>query len=184
MKNLKEIYENSVMEYVIKFINKHDLPGLEFWVGEEIGGIAMIGDYYFGFQDIKLDIDEDVAEQTIFEWYDFSLENEVKVNYKSWLKGYRPIKCWISLCYFYYELYTPNAFKYCQENDLEVKCIEDFDIVLNTDHQSEINQYLYALSKCQKLILPKNYSEYNYSRLEHDYFLLNEKRTEDDIIYI
>ncbi len=43
MKNIRKTYENSVNEYLNQFIKKHDLPELEFWIGEEIGGIAMIG---------------------------------------------------------------------------------------------------------------------------------------------
>ena len=146
----------------------------------------MIGDYYFDFQDIKLDIDEDVPEPIILEWYDFSLENEVKVNYKSWLKGYRPIKCWISMCWNYYEMSydVSDAFFAASSNNFEIHSIEAFDFTIGCDHIYEVKCCLDALSTCQKLILPKTYSEYNYGRLEHDYFLLNPKRTENDIIYI
>jgi len=184
MKNLRKTYENSVKEYLSQFIIKHDFPELEFWVGDEIGGIAQIGDYYFNFQDIKLDIDDNIPEPTILDWYEYSVENEIKVSFKKWLDGRRTIKCWISLSYFYYELYTEHAFKYCHENNFEIHCVEDFEFTIGADHVYEIRTCLDALTTCQKLILPNNYSEYDYSRIEHDYFLLNDKRTENDIIYI
>ncbi len=76
------------------------------------------------------------------------------------------------------------AFSTASQYNFEIHSIEDFDFTIGCDRLYEIKTCLDALSTCQKLILPKTYSVYNYSRLEHDYFLLNSKRTENDIIYI
>ncbi len=79
---MKEKFEKAVAEYVNVFCRKHDLQ-FNYWVGDNVGTIAECSDYYFNFNDIRLDIDTKQPKGKIFDWYDSSLkENEDKnVNY-------------------------------------------------------------------------------------------------------
>ena len=168
MKTLTKSYEKAVKNYTDLFITKHDLPEIEFWVGGEIGGIVLIGDYYFNFSDIKIDIDQNIEEKTLFEWYDFAVEKESTVSYRSWIKGYRPVKCWISSCFF--DEYTQME-GYIKELGFEPVSLKDSNLTKGVDSKYEIIVGLEALSKCQKLLLPKNWSEIYTCRIERDFFL-------------
>ena len=93
---MKDKYETTVELYVLAFMRKHDFfdpdngEYFEFdWVGNEVGGILCLSDYYIGFDDIRNDIDNCIPKDNFFAWYDYVLENEKKINYKSWLKGAR-----------------------------------------------------------------------------------------------
>lgn len=88
MSNLKEQYEKIVNKYTDRFCKKHGLE-LDFWVADDIGGVAMLGDYFFSFNDIRLDIDTNQKKEAIFEWYEIMLESNVNINYYNWIKGFR-----------------------------------------------------------------------------------------------
>ena len=68
MKKLREEYADIVNKYIRAFEDKHDTL-LEFWVADQIGTIAVIGDNFFNFQDIRYDIDNRVNKRLIWEWY-------------------------------------------------------------------------------------------------------------------
>ena len=78
-------------EYVRRFCEKQDMQ-FEFWVGGE-GGIALVSDFYLGFDDIVTDLEAGVEKGEIIKWYDHCLErhskNETAINYQTWLKGFR-----------------------------------------------------------------------------------------------
>jgi hypothetical protein len=85
-------YEVACTRYLAAFMEKYDLScDPEPWVGNEVGTIAEVGDYFFDFQDIKRCIDEDVEWQDLIEWYDYNIEvgtlGLTTINLKSWLKG-------------------------------------------------------------------------------------------------
>lgn len=89
---LKLAYEAACTNYLAAFMEKYDLScDPEPWVGNEVGTIAEVGDYFFDFQDIKRCIDEDVEWQDLIEWYDYNIEVSIlgltTINLKSWLKG-------------------------------------------------------------------------------------------------
>ena len=89
---LRLAYEAAVTNYLSAFMKQYDLScDPEPWVGNEIGTIAEIGDYFFDFQDIKRCVDEDVKWQDLIEWYDYNLEGGMlglnAINLKSWLIG-------------------------------------------------------------------------------------------------
>ena len=86
--SMKEDYNKSVNLYIKAFEEKHDIE-FDYWVADIIGSIAMFGDYFFDFLDIKYDIDNFIEEKEIFNWYNFILDSEKKVNYSSWCKGYK-----------------------------------------------------------------------------------------------
>lgn len=89
---LKLAYEAACTNYLAAFMEKYDLScDPQPWVGNEVGTIAEVGDYFFDFQDIKRCIDEDVEWQDLIEWYDYNIEVSIlglpTINLKSWLMG-------------------------------------------------------------------------------------------------
>ena len=95
---LQDKFQAIVECYVEAFLRKHgfyDDDTGEYcdydWVADEVGGILCVSDYFFGFDDIRYDIDNAVQKDTFFAWYDYSMGNLIKkkVNYKSYCKGAR-----------------------------------------------------------------------------------------------
>jgi len=86
MKNLKERYETCVNEYIKRFCKKQEID-FEFWV-DDIGGIAHFGDVlYFGFLEIKYDIDSKQPKYLIIDWLYESIEKpKKKTNYINYTK--------------------------------------------------------------------------------------------------
>ena len=89
---LRLAYEAAVTNYLSAFMKQYDLScDPEPWVGNEVGTIAEVGDYFFGFDDIKRCVDEDVKWQDLIEWYDYTTEVSIlgltTINLKSWLMG-------------------------------------------------------------------------------------------------
>ena len=74
-KNLKKDYEDAVSAYLKAFC---EMYGLQYdedcWVGRELGGIAEVGDYFFGFDDMKRCVDEGYEWDEVVEWYDYCVE--------------------------------------------------------------------------------------------------------------
>jgi hypothetical protein len=94
--NLQQKFESVVELYVEAFLRKHgffdDDTGeyLEYsWAGCNIGTIIEVADRYIAFDDIRHDIDHAIPKDRFFEWYEYCLENETKINYKSFLMGAR-----------------------------------------------------------------------------------------------
>jgi len=85
----KNLLNEAISKYVANFCDKHELE-FDYWVAGLTGTIGVFGDYFFNFEDIRLDLEKDVPEHKIFEWYDLSLElgmqNEPIINYYTWLK--------------------------------------------------------------------------------------------------
>ena len=94
---LKTKYEKIVEQYLITFVEKQELD-IEncYWVADRVGEVLSVNEqYYFCFNDIRFDIDNDIKPGTILEWQDESLDNyfkkkKYKINYENYikLKGY------------------------------------------------------------------------------------------------
>ena len=90
---LKTKYEKIVEQYLIAFVEKQDLD-IEncYWVADRVGEILSVNEqYYFNFDDIRFDVDNDVKDGLILKWQDESLDNyfkkkKYKVNYENYLK--------------------------------------------------------------------------------------------------
>lgn len=90
MKELQENYKIICNTYAHKFAEKHEYS-FDGWVADKVGEVAMMGDYYVDFRDIKYDIDNDIDADEYVKYYDYCLEvgmlNLTVPNYESWCKG-------------------------------------------------------------------------------------------------
>lgn len=93
---MKKQFENIAKDYVEAFLRKHQMYDEETgeyysyeWVSNEIGSVLCVSDYYIPFDDIRYDIDNAVPKDIYFQYYDYVLENDSKINYRSYLKGMR-----------------------------------------------------------------------------------------------
>lgn len=80
-----------VRRYVRAFEEKQGMK-LEFWVGDDVGGVAAFGDVmFFSLEDIRLDIDADMPTGEILTWLYANLEagSDKHINYYAWSKGLR-----------------------------------------------------------------------------------------------
>ena len=90
---MKQEFEIICQKYIDAFCKKQEMF-FDYWVADEIGIICQIGDYFFNFDDIRFDIDNDIPKGKIIDWYDEQLEKnymvdygELKsISYKNWLK--------------------------------------------------------------------------------------------------
>lgn len=98
MQILKEKYNNLVNEYLEAFVGKYytfddGSKADTYWVTNDIGGVAEIGDEFYNFSDIKYCVDNDVTKEQLFSWYDYTLRvklidhNFPTPNLKSWIAG-------------------------------------------------------------------------------------------------
>ncbi len=86
IKQLKTELEKNINLYIEKFCKKHDLY-FEYWIADRVGGICQISEYYFNFEDIRIDLELKQPKDFIIDWYDANLENEEYINYTSYIKG-------------------------------------------------------------------------------------------------
>lgn len=94
--SLKYDYTKVCDLYVLAFLRKHNLwdderniPFDSEWVGGDAGGILEVLDYYIGFNEIRIDIDNDIDKEIFFEYYHYTTDSGKGINYESYLKGAR-----------------------------------------------------------------------------------------------
>lgn len=75
---LKNEFDLLANEYVKIFCEKQDMY-FDFWVGDEIGGVASVGDYFFNLDDIRYDIDSKIKKGEILDWQDYVIETDSRV---------------------------------------------------------------------------------------------------------
>lgn len=97
-KTLKQRYEEIAEEYR-KALIKQFYPDGEmlcddsYWVGDEIGGVLEIGDYYISYDDVRYIIDNNIDFTTWDDWYDYTtrigcIRSDIPVpNLKNWCAG-------------------------------------------------------------------------------------------------
>jgi hypothetical protein len=88
IEQLKKKYESACQEYVDMFCEKQEMEFIG-WVGNEVGGIVTVSDFYFNFSDIVLDINTEQPKNAIIDWYYDNLEVFQIINYKSYTMGLR-----------------------------------------------------------------------------------------------
>ena len=90
---LKTKYNKIVEQYLIAFVEKQELD-IEncYWVADRIGEMLSVNEqYYFNFDDIRFDVDNNIKAGTILEWQQESIDNyskkkKYKINYENYLK--------------------------------------------------------------------------------------------------
>ena len=90
---LKTKYEKIVEQYLLAFVEKQELD-IEncYWVADRVGEILSVNEqYYFCFDDIRFDIDNNIKAGAILEWQNESIDNhfkkkKYKINYENYLK--------------------------------------------------------------------------------------------------
>ncbi len=78
----------SIQEYIELFAKKHGLS-LDYWVADRVGEVACLGDYYVNFTDVRIDLEKKIKKKFFFDWYDLTLDLNLKgkpvVNYYHYL---------------------------------------------------------------------------------------------------
>jgi hypothetical protein len=93
-KKLKQDYRDACNAYLRAFCEKHGYsygsPDT-WWVGDDAGGIAVIGDYTVDMATIRTDIDLDAPEPEFLAYYDYCIRAtnlDISVpNFRSWVQG-------------------------------------------------------------------------------------------------
>ena len=94
IEKLKNRYYEICNEIVAEFCKKQEID-FDSWVGDRVGEIALIGDYYLNFSDILQDLNTNQEKWFIFQWYNDSVDNAIKnkfpiqINYQSYCMGLR-----------------------------------------------------------------------------------------------
>ena len=94
IEKLKNRYYEICNEIVAEFCKKQEMD-FDSWVGDKVGEIALIGDYYLNFSDILHDLNTNQDKWFIFQWYNDSVDNAIKnkfpiqINYQSYCMGLR-----------------------------------------------------------------------------------------------
>jgi hypothetical protein len=91
----KELYEKAVHAYCELFCeimwDNSTAYDTDYWVAGDIGTIICIADYWFSFLDIKEVVDKGIDKDTVFEWYDYTMEGG-RINLYHYAKGLREEK--------------------------------------------------------------------------------------------
>lgn len=67
---LSDEYNKAVNAYIKEFEKAHDVQ-IDYWVGDEVGGLAVFGDEFYEFKDIKYVIDKEIQYEHLYDWYYF-----------------------------------------------------------------------------------------------------------------
>jgi len=86
---LRQKLDRAIYNYELLFISHMGFEYPEKWWTGNPGTILAINDYYFSFDDIQKVIDNEYPKEKVFEWYDYCVENESKINLESYIRGAR-----------------------------------------------------------------------------------------------
>ena len=96
MIDVLEGYENHIKritQWFIKlyFKEEYDIDQIQdLYVGQELGGVFEINDYFFNFSDVYFCLKHPVSGDVLFEWYDYNLKwqpYQHYINIKSWVRS-------------------------------------------------------------------------------------------------
>ena len=101
--HIKKLWREVADEYLKKFCEKMEFSIADaYWIGDDPGTIAQIGDYFVGIHEMRYLVDNNIAPDVFLKWYDYSLDihslqaeyNElegftslVNINFESFAKG-------------------------------------------------------------------------------------------------
>lgn len=93
IKKLRQEYMELADRYAVEFSLKY-LEGSDYyWVGNEIGGMIEICDYFVSYDTIRYSIDNNVSDEDLFSWINYgitlgSIDQRIKVpTLDEWVKG-------------------------------------------------------------------------------------------------
>lgn len=93
IKLLKDSYADACEKYLQAFCANYEFQyEKNAWVANQVGTIANVGDYFFGFDVIKYCVDNDLKDSNeLLNWYDHTLtcgDLGLSIpNFESWHKG-------------------------------------------------------------------------------------------------
>lgn len=92
MKKLTKDFNSAVEAYLKEFNKKHETDAdLNDFVAGDIGTIVCVRYCFMDFENIRHDIDNDIAPKLIWKWYYYSLDkglaNKPASNFKNYCKG-------------------------------------------------------------------------------------------------
>lgn len=83
---MKKQLEKVLKQYIKEFEKKQDLT-FEFAVGDNLMEVISFGYvYFFNMSDIIYDIDNNIKENIIVEWLEYTLQEKDYINYRTYLK--------------------------------------------------------------------------------------------------
>lgn len=82
-------FEKAAMQYVLLFCVKHGFDVNDcYWVNDRVGTVLSCADHFFQFDDIRFDIDRNLPENTIMDWYESTMELRAKGEFTPNLESY------------------------------------------------------------------------------------------------
>ena len=100
-KKLIKNYEIAVQALADKFAKKYYGKDYEmWWVGDEIGDVLFINEFYWNVDRIVEALKENPTEDQLFDFYNYEIEcsmngEEVGINFRSFLKMFGNIEAYI-----------------------------------------------------------------------------------------
>jgi hypothetical protein len=86
MEKLKQKLESIIKEYITRFEKKQGMYFSD-WTGPS-GSVALIGDFYFNFSDIRYDLETDRPAELILDWYSYAIEQDNDyIGYEKWCES-------------------------------------------------------------------------------------------------
>lgn len=83
---MKKQLEKVLKQYIKEFEKKQDLT-FEFAVGGNLMEVISFGYvYFFNMSDIIYDIDNNIKENIIVEWLEYTIQEKDYINYRTYLK--------------------------------------------------------------------------------------------------
>lgn len=92
---LKKKFIDVVNDYMYLWCTKHGYRyEKDMWVGDEYGGVCMVGDLFVNFNDVRYDMDNDLPEEMFEAWYWYSLElselgSSIEISLRDYSEGKR-----------------------------------------------------------------------------------------------
>ena len=72
--DLNKCYNDLAEDYLKTFISTMELEGEAFWVANDVGTVACVGDYFVDYKDIRLCVDNNIPFKDFDEWYCYCIE--------------------------------------------------------------------------------------------------------------
>ena len=90
--SLKSDYINACNAYLKAFCEMYGFDYYpDFWIGDEVGGVIELGDYFVNINTIRTAVDQNVPREDFAKWYDYCMDcgtlDIPSPSFDSWLRG-------------------------------------------------------------------------------------------------